>query len=196
MTDVDNETRQRFLKRLENHWARVLEEAVWVAERCGGKDISAEERVSRARELVGEAVTRVVSGRRRWKEDVDFADFMKWTMRSIASSEWKKLKRQDPLDDEKVNPDGNRSPKQQFAAASDAWDDALDQEDAVRIVGQVIDAAADDALCEKVVNAYLEDDCDRPRHVAARLGIAEKDVYNAVKKLRRRVLSARRKVTK
>ena len=196
MSDVDTATRQRFLKRVENHWARVLEEAVWVAKRCGGKNITSDEQLGRARELVGEAVARVVTGRRAWKEDVDFVEFMKWTMRSIASGEWKKLRRQDPIAAEKENPDGNRGPKRQFAAETEAWEEALDQDDAERMVAEIIDAADGDAVCEQVVNAYLEEDCDRPRHVAARLVVSEKVVYNAQRKIERRVLTTRKKVNK
>lgn len=196
MSDLDTATRQRFLKRVENHWGRLLEEALWIAQRCGGKGITDGERLDRARNLVSEAVARVLAGRRTWKEDLDFVDFMKWAMRSIASGEWKKLRRQDPIDAENENIDGNRSPKHQFSAETEAWDQALDQEEAERMVAEIIDAADGEHVCELVVNAYLEQDCDRARHVAARLGVTEKVVYNAHRKIERRVLSARKKVNK
>lgn len=196
MTVVDTETRQRFLKRVENHWGRLLEEGVWIAEQRGGKDLTADERVSRARDLVGEAVARVLAGRRPWKEDLDFVAFMKGVMRSIASGEWKKSRRQDPIDAERENAAGNRSPKQQFAAETEAWEESLDQDDAERVAYEIVAAASGNEILEKVVNAFLLEDCDRPRHVAAKLGMTEKDVYNAVRKLRRRVLSTRKKVNK
>lgn len=194
MADVDIATRQRFLKRVENHWARLLEEAVWIATRCGGKDATADERWGRARDLAGEAVARVIAGRRPWKEDLDFLAFMRGVMRSIASDEWKKLRRHSPLDAERENADGNRTPKQQFAADTEDWEQSLNQEDANHMIGEIIDAANGDAICEQVVNAYLEQNCDRPRHVAARLGVPEQVVYNAQRKIERRVISARKKV--
>jgi len=195
MGDVDPQKRERFLKNVAHHWGRVLVEATWVVRRCGGLKLDDEQVRARARDLINEAVMRILNGKREWDEALDFVPFMRWTMRSVASAEWKKASRHVPLDAETENPDGSRSPKRQFADQIEPWEAALDEAEAEEMVYEIMQAAEGDPVLEKVVNAYLEDACERPRHVAKRLGLPEKDVYQAQRKIERRVLAARKKVT-
>ncbi|MCE9580090.1 MAG: hypothetical protein K8W52_43645 [Deltaproteobacteria bacterium] len=192
---MDEPTRARFFKYLQEAYARVLVEARWVAFVLGGRRAEEAQLTARARELAHEAVDQVLSGRRTWKQDVKFVTFMKVTMRSIAWNEWKLASRHDSVDAEVENDDGSRVPKRQLAGGADPLQLALDEEDAQARVYELFEAAEGDELLTAVISAYLEGDCERPRHVAARLKIPEKDVYQAQRKLERRVNANRKKVT-
>lgn len=189
MSEVDQATRERFFGRLKEHWARVFEEAIWVTYLYGSEIPAA-----RARDLVNEAVTRVLEGRRAWPEDVGFVSYMRGVMDSIVWGEWKKVRLHQPIGGEVENEDG-RAPRQ-LAAVETPREELIEQAEAEARVYEILEAAQGDERLEKIVEAYLADGCDRPRHVAKRLGITDKDVYVAQKKLERRVLSARKKVTK
>ena len=191
---VDEQTRQLFLKRLGNYYARVLIEARWIAFEFGGRNDEEDALQRRARDLVSEVAFRVVNEKRTWKPDVDFVVFMKLQMKSIASNEWKQARRHDSVDDEVENDDGSRVPKRQFAGDVDPVESALDEQEAEDRVYELLEAAEGDERLSKVIEAYLTDECEKPRHVAACLGIPEKDVYQAQRKLERRVTARRKKV--
>lgn len=184
MRALDEETRQDFLDRLASDWEAVHAEALWVAERTGAGP-RFEAQLERARELANEAVLRVVEGRRAWNRGVELRTFMGGAMRSIAAADWKRRQRHDPIADDVPDLPGRRP--------SERLEERLDQAEAEAVIDEVRDAATGDALCEAVVRAYLQGNCERPRHVAARLGVPEQAVYNAQRKLARRVLAARKK---
>ncbi len=194
IAELDEQTRQRFFKRLESHYARVLVEGRWVAFTFGGGKDDEKQLDRRARDLINEAVMQVLRGRRTWNPDVDFVVFVKLTMKSIASNEWKKARRNESMHDEAEGDDGNRAPKRQFAEEDDPLQLALDEQAAEARVYELLEAAEGDDVLTRVVDAYLQDGCEQPRHVATRLGMSVKDVYQAQRKLERRVTSMRKKV--
>lgn len=183
MKELDDEARREFLDMLQRHWAQVQAEALVIAERTGNRM-----QRERAHELVNEAVLRVFEGRRTWKQRVHFSSYMGWIMRSIASSEWKRLRRQVPLRDVPMATT-TRSPLEFLQ-------DQLDRDRLEALLEEVAHTATGDSLCEQVVHAYLSGECDRPRHVAMSLGVPERAVYAAQRKLGRRVRAAKRKLAR
>lgn len=188
--------RDRFLKKLANYYARVLVEARWIALAFGGNKDGNEALMQRARDLIHEVTYRVLEGRRAWPEDIDFRVFMKMAMKSVAFGEWKRLRRLDSIDQQVTTEEGNELPLKELEGDPHPLETALTAEEAEERVYELLEAAADDPTLQKVIDAYLEQDCERPRHVAARLGIPEKDVYQAQRKLERRVIARRKKVTR
>ena len=193
---VDDAARDRFLKKLRNHYARVLVDARWVAFTFGGRGDDDDALSRRARELIHEVTYRILEGRRTWVEDVDFQAFMKLQMKSVAWNEWKRLKRLDSIDQHTKTEDGGEVLTKELATDPHPLDTALTEQEAEERVYELLEAAEGDETLTKVIEAYLEDDCERPRHVASRLGISEKDVYQAQRKLERRVTARRKKVTR
>ena len=113
-----------------------------------------------------EVTYRILEGRRTWAEDVDFRVFMKLQMKSVALNEWKRLKRLDSIDDHAKAEDNSEVPKKELAAGPHPLDTALTEQEAEDRVYELLEAAEDDDTLTKVVEAYLEDDCERPRNVA------------------------------
>ena len=188
--------RERFLKKLGNYYARVLVDARWVAFTFGGRKDDDEALMQRARDLIHEVAYRVIEGRRTWVEDIDFRVFMKMAMKSIAFGEWKRLRRLDSTDQQVIAEDGAEIPKEEVEGDPHPLEAALEEQDAEERVYELLEVAEEDPTLKKLIDAYLEDECERPRHVAARLGMTEKDVYQAQRKLERRVTARRKKVTR
>ncbi len=187
---------KRFLKKLGNYYARVLVDARWVAFTFGGRQDDDEALLQRARDLIHEVAYRVMEGHRKWVEDVDFRVFMKMTMKSVALGEWKRLRRLESTEQQSVADDAPEIPKKELEGDPHPLETALDEQEAEERVYELLEAADDDPTLKSLIDAYLEDDCERPRHVAARLGMPEKDVYQAQRKLERRVTARRKKVTR
>lgn len=193
---MDDATRTRFLQRLGNYYARVLVDARWVAFMFGGRNDDEDALMQRARDLIHEVAYRIVQGRRAWAEEVDFRVFMKLQMKSVALGEWKRLKRLDSIDQPTKTEDGDDAPKKELGTDPHPVDTAISEQEAEERVLELMEEADGDETLKKLVDAYLEDDtCERPRHVAALLKIPEKAVYQAQRKLERRVTARRKKVT-
>lgn len=186
--------RERFLKKLGNYYARVLVDARWVAFTFGGRKEGEEALMQRARDLIHEVAYRVVNGRRTWREDVDFRVFMKMAMKSVAFGDWRLLRRLQSTDQSLVAEDGAEFSKKELETDPHPLERALEEQEAEARVYELLEAADDDPTLKAVIDAYLEDNCERPRHVAARLGMPEKEVYQAQRKLERRVTARRKKV--
>jgi DNA-directed RNA polymerase specialized sigma24 family protein len=194
---VDDATRGRFLQKLGNYYARVLVDARWVAFMFGGRNDDEDALMQRARDLIHEVTFRILQGRRTWAEDVDFPVFMKMQMRSVASGEWKRVRRLDSIDQATTIADGEELPKNELGTDPHPVETALSEQEAEERVLELMEAAEGDETLTNLIDAYLEDDaCERPRHVASRLKIPEKAVYQAQRKLERRVTARRKKVTR
>jgi DNA-directed RNA polymerase specialized sigma24 family protein len=153
--------------------------------------------MQRARELIHEVTYRIVQGRRSWVEGIDFRVFMKLQMKSVALNEWKRLRRLDSIDQAAKAEDGSDLPMKELGTDPHPLDTAITEQEAEDRVLELMEEAEDDETLKKVIDAYLEDDtCERPKHVAARLKIPEKAVYQAQRKLERRVTARRKKVTR
>lgn len=186
--------RERFLKKLGNYYARVLVDARWVAFTFGGRNDDEDVLMQRARDLIHEVAYRVTEGRRAWVETIDFRVFMKMAMKSVAFGDWKRDRRNDSTDETVVADDGSEIPKKEIADPH-PLEAAIEQREAEERVYELLEVAGDDTTLKNVIDAYLQEDCERPRHVAAHLGIHEKEVYQAQRKLERRVTARRKKVT-
>lgn len=186
--------RDRFLTKLGNYYARVLVDARWIAFTFGGRNDDDDGLMQRARDLIHEVAYRVTEGRRAWPEDVEFRVFMKMAMKSVALGEWKRARRLESTDQQAVAEDGTELPRKELQADPHPLEKVLEEQEAEERVYELLEAADDDPTLKKVIDAYLEEHCERPRHVAALLGISEKDVYQAQRKLERRVTARRKKV--
>jgi len=143
-----------------------------------------------AKDLVMDAVSKVLTGDRRWDREKtpDPVDFLCSVVKSLASSRRKAEARRPPprLSAEVAESVGALQPRQPN------WDEAIDAE---RFVDDLIGECGDDKVCEKVVELIVFEGCE-PAEIAERLGLPATDVYAARKRLKRKMEALRERQVK
>jgi len=182
---IEETLKKRFFQELEDHHHEALARAVTIVRKMnwqpGSNSVSRREK---AEQLLHDAMLLVLDGSRRWNSDhVDVVPFLGQIVRSLLSHEMESTKGR--------------------TRSLDAWraDQAASPEDVVlsheheqqraeglnRAIKAVFVAAGDDLHIRAVLEAMLEGECAKPREVAAYTGMAIDDVYEALRRLRRRV---------
>jgi len=156
---------------------------------------------SEAEELAQEAVVRVLDGDRTWDPTkVDLVFFLKEVMRSILNADLKSpAAAKDSLNGDQANESGTAGSgaderlgvldDRDRGLARSAEQQLLESEKCAAIVDRALDAAGTDPVLGKLVNAIVEG-CSKSAEIAQATGLSVDQVYEATRKLRRR-LSAR-----
>lgn len=149
-----------------------------------------------AEDIVQEVIVRTISGDRRWDpEKGELLPWLKWQVRSIVDA----LARSAAHRHEELAPDAATLPGDDplgtlatnygafnsVAASPEAL--FLDQESVDRRVGHLFAAVSGEPDLEAVLNAVLDGAGTRPREIAAFLEVPVSDIYNRLKRIRRRV---------
>lgn len=147
---------------------------------------------AKAQRLVHEAITRTLEGKRTWDPErvPDLHYFLKEAVRSILSAELESP-RSDDLPLEKV-PGLENDPAVLELGGTSVEEQMIEHEANAGFIDEVLAAAADDPILEKVVNAII-DGGYKSAEIAEATGLDVKVVYQATRKLRRRMESARKK---
>jgi DNA-directed RNA polymerase specialized sigma24 family protein len=186
---LDSNVRAKLKAELPGIHARLLAHALFLVGRSGWRRLARVDQTEAAKDLLQEAVLRTLQGSRRWDpERVDLARFLREAMRSIANaavrSPQNSTVRLDNYEEqsasEHVLTDDSESKEATFGRSQE-----IGQQ-----VAAVIDAAGKDEFLCKVVEAIMDGD-DKAGAISKRLAVRVEDVYNALRKLRRRVDAAR-----
>jgi hypothetical protein len=193
--EVEAHVRAKFREDLPKVFKRVLAEAVLLVRRTRWGGASPATVQDRAEELAQEAVCRVLLGTRDWDPTrvPDLHYFLLGVMRSIVSHAAER-EGDRPAQVETGDTDadvaarglarGGMSPSPEERPLSD--------EEVDDRVNQLLDAAGNDPVLEKVVSAVVGG-CAKADEVVAETGLEPEQVYGALRKLRRRIASARRR---
>jgi DNA-directed RNA polymerase specialized sigma24 family protein len=198
---VDSKARTLFKEQLPRVYRQVLARAVMLVQRHPRYAQGYDSPGKAAEELAQEAVVRVLAGCRTWDPaKVEITFFLKEVMRSIVDADLKSpASAKDSLDAPEINRSEatTSSADQQLAVLDDrdrglakgAEQQLLERERCAAIVDRALEAAGTDAVLVKLVEAIAEG-CGKPAETAQATGLSVDQVYEATRKLRRR-LSAR-----
>lgn len=189
---MDTKVQARLNASLPEVYRRVLARAVLVVRRTGWKR-QTHTVADAAEELAQEAIVRTLEGKRQWDPSrvPDLESYLYWVMRSIVHAA-----AQSPgsrvafFDDEQETSLESLSESTQDAATPEAT--CLLAEEVALREKAIWDAAGDDPILLKLVEAVM-DGCGKPAEIADKTGWPPKVVYEAMRKLRRRVEVKRRK---
>ena len=200
---MDANLKNRFMEELkEKHDEALTRAAYWVG-RYMAHDLGKGAIGERARELLHEAVWATLDGSREWYADrVDIVTHLGSVVRSFLAHEKRDEKRFMPLD-AFTNDEGEADPD---------WGDLLspttrsiaelgidgnpeelliareEQQEMDTRIRKFYQLAANDQQLIAVLDAVLDGDCMKPADIARFSGMSIDDVYEAVRRLRRRLL--------
>lgn len=136
------------------------------------------------RELLHEAVARLLDGTRQWPRHVPLVVFLRETMRSIASNHWSRLERSAVVAGSTMNTDGEMD--------GGAPDEALDE------TGQPERRAAAAEILERIQDVFRDDEealrvlagmasGSAPREIQEESGMDERRYASTQRRIRRRL---------
>jgi hypothetical protein len=191
---VDPKIRARFLEDLPRALPLVLAESLRMLRRTRWRRATDETVNAHAQQLVNEAIARTLEDKRAWDPErvPDLHYFLTQVVRSILSSELGSPQ-SDEIPLENAPNLENDLAAIKFGSAS-AEEHLFEHEADGGLVDEVLEAAADDLILGKVVNAII-DGSYKSAEIAETTGLDVKVVYQAMRKLRRRIESARKKAS-
>jgi hypothetical protein len=200
---MDENLKKRFIDELkEKHDEALTRAAYWVG-RYMGSDVGKDAIRDRAQELLHEAVWATLDGSRTWYADrVDIVSHLGSVVRSFVAHETRDASRFVALDhfvaDEREAdtdwPDFVPSASSSLAELGlDASPEDIviareEQEEMDARIRKVYQLAANDQQLVDVLNAVLDGNCMKPAEIARFTEMSIDDVYEAVRRLRRRLL--------
>ena len=198
---MDSKTLGLFKEQLPRVYRQVLARAVVLVQRHPLYARGSNSMGKAAEELAQEAVVRVLDGDRTWDPTkVELVFFLKEVMRSILNADLKSpAAAKDSLNGDQANESGTAGSgaderlgvldDRDRGLARSAEQQLLESERCAAIVDRALDAAGTDPVLGKLVNAIVEG-CSKSAEIAQATGLSVDQVYEATRKLRRR-LSAR-----
>jgi DNA-directed RNA polymerase specialized sigma24 family protein len=186
---LDPKTRAKFDKDLHAAYPKALAEVLILLGRTRWAGAPRPSRAAKAEELVNEAITRMLGGTRTWDPTnvPDLHYFLREAVRSMLSAEF-----ESPTADTSSL---DRRPEIASDSAAghctvDPQEDLAEQQREQLLVGELLEVAGSDPTLEKVVTALMNG-VYKPNDIASATGLGVKTVYQATRKLRRRVEAAR-----
>jgi len=135
-----------------------------------------------AEELAMQAVADVLAGvRRSWDTDYPPFNNLCWIVRSIASNQLQKEKRLLPFEPDAEACAARPAPSQPPVS------ELYETDETRRGLRDLLRRAADDDLSRRVVETALEEDRWKPKELAAALNVGEADIYEARRRIGRRL---------
>jgi len=208
---IEDTLKRRFLEELEAKHQEALARAVYILRRMRWHPgAEAAQRRDKAEQLLHDAILLVLGGRRVWDPGhVDVVRFLGEIVRSLVSHEMQSIVGRMVSFDAwpaheavEIAPDweavrgapsegGELAPLGAAASPEDIllWREQQRERDERlgRAIKEVFVAAGDDLAIRAVLDAMLEGECRRPAQVAARTGMQVPEVYEALRRLRRRL---------
>jgi DNA-directed RNA polymerase specialized sigma24 family protein len=138
-----------------------------------------------ADDLVMQAVTDVLDGKRRWNAAYPPFDNLCWVIRSIAFNQLQKEKRLLPIGQNRESDSGQ--PKLlplTHPSAAELYEADENQRDLRKVLHQ---AVGDDGLLRRAVALFMNGEAWKPKEMAAELSVSEPEIYEAKRRIRRRL---------
>lgn len=136
-----------------------------------------------ADDIIMQAFTDVFAHKRKWNEDYPPLDNLCWIVRSIASNQLNKEKRLSPLEQETESGLGLSLPSDQPSAA-----ELYEADEQRRGVHRLLrSAVGDDSLLRRLVALFMEWEVWKPKEMASELNVREQEIYEAKRRIRRRL---------
>jgi hypothetical protein len=154
--------------------------------------------------IVSKALTKVLTGERRWNPQTA-PDLQKYLMGVIDSllNHLAQHKDNTALRAVPRQPDGSDAPLSPAPGATDWHPESQDPESVLlqheqtayedRILQHLLDVSQDDPLVTQIIQA-MRDGHDKPGEVATALGIPVSEIYNAMKRLDRKMICVRQHI--
>jgi hypothetical protein len=154
--------------------------------------------------IVSKALTKVLTGERRWNPQTA-PDLQKYLMGVIDSllNHLAQHKDNTALRAVPRQPDGSDAPLSPAPGATDWHPEPQDPESVLlqheqtayedRILQHLLDVSQDDPLVTQIIQA-MRDGHDKPGEVATALGIPVSEIYNAMKRLDRKMICVRQHI--
>lgn len=190
---MDSKKRAKLDAELTGIYPHLLAKAELIVRRSGWRRRFEMNRKSVAEDLLHEAVFRAISGPRQWNPDkVNLWGFLVGAMRSIVNAATRSLENKtDSLDEPLPNATGTRvdALESEAASAEDALGSSADVDERE---AAIFAAAGDDPVLLKYVEALM-DGFEKQADIAEHMGVAAEVVYQAHRKLRRRIEARKKK---
>lgn len=154
--------------------------------------------------IVSKALTKVLTGERRWNPQTapDLPNYLMGVIDSLLNH-LAQHKDNTALRAVPRQPDGSDAPLSPALGATDWHPESLDPESVLlqheqtayedRILQHLLDVSQDDPLVTQIILA-MRDGHDKPGEVATALGIPVSEIYNAMKRLDRKMICVRQHI--
>ena len=136
------------------------------------------------RELLHDAIERLLDGRRQWPRNVPLVVFLRETMRSIASDHWRRLDRPVVVAESEMSADGEAD----GGLVANAVDETAQPErraSAEETIRRIEDAFEGDGQALRVLAAMASG--QSPRETQQEIGIDETRYASTLRRIRRRL---------
>lgn len=142
-----------------------------------------------ADDLVMQAFADVLAHKRKWNKDYPPFDNLCWIVRSIASNQLDKEKRLSPL-----TQDTESHPGLTLSSAQPSAAELYEADERQRGLRKLLrSAVSDDGLLRRLVALFMEWEVWKPKEMAAELDVREQEIYEAKRRIRRRLVRLRKK---
>jgi len=142
-----------------------------------------------ADDLVMQAFADVLAHKRTWNENYPPFDNLCWIVRSIASNQLDKEKRLSPLELDTESGPGLTLPSAQPSAA-----ELYEADERQRgLIKLLLSAVGDDSLLRRLVALFMDWEVWRPQEMATELNVGEQEIYEAKRRIQRRLVRLRKK---
>ena len=137
------------------------------------------------RDLLHDAVERLLDGRRRWPRNVPLVVFLRETMRSIASDHWRRLDAPVVVAESEIGTD-DETDARPIANAVDETADPERRASAEETIRRIEDAFEGDGEALRVLAAMATG--QSPREIQQEIGMDETQYASTRRRIRRRLL--------
>lgn len=184
------DTIARFKAALPGVFPRVLARSILIVRRKRWSRDGTIPEGNEAQDLLHEAIRRVLDGRRHWDPErvPDLEVFLEGVIRSLASDLARGLaNRTDDI--EKFTESKKPQLPDVLQCTRTVEIEKIQAERYQQTADALMEAACQEPVLEKIVQALM-DGCSKPEVIAQETGLAVKEVYAGMKKIRRRLASA------
>lgn len=144
-----------------------------------------------ADDLVMQAVTDVLDGKRTWNAEFSPFKNLCLVIRSIASNQLQKEKRLIPLDqDMEYGSDRSKQLSLAYLSPAELYEADENQRGLRKLLHR---AVRDDGLLRRAVMLFIDVEVWKPKEMAADLSISEPEIYEVKRRIRRRLLKLLKK---